>query len=58
MLTAFLRLSMWLAFTGLILWGLWLVGWVIMALFPYTAAITLGIFAVMVFTAWRRSRGH
>lgn len=58
MLNAFLRLSMWLAFTGLILWGLWLVGWVIMALFPYTAAITFGIFAVMAFTAWRRSRGH
>ena len=58
MLNAFLRLSMWLAFTGLILWGLWLVGWVIMALFPYTAAITFGISAVMAFTAWRRSRGH
>lgn len=58
MLNAFLRLSMWLAFTGLILWGLWLVGWAIMALFPYTAAITFGIFVVMAFTAWRRSRGH
>lgn len=58
MLNAFLRLSMWLAFTGLILWGLWLVGWVIMALFPYTVAITFGIFVVMAFIEWRHSRGH
>ena len=58
MLNVFLRLSVSLAFAGLILWGLWLVGWVIMALFPYTAVITLGIFAVMAFTAWRRSRGY
>ncbi|WFG40865.1 hypothetical protein ParaKuw1_00032 [Paracoccus phage ParKuw1] len=58
MIVAALRLAMWLFWTGLILWVLWLVAYGIMAIFPYTAAITVGIFGTMAFIAWRRSRGH
>lgn len=58
MIVAALRFAMWLFWTGLILWVLWLVAYGIMAIFPYTVAITVGIFAVVAVTAGRRSRGH
>lgn len=57
MLNTLLLMSMWIAFIGLILWGLWLVCRIIMALFPYAAAVTFGILVVVAFTAWRRSNG-
>lgn len=46
-----------LAAIGLVFWIIWAVAWIIMYIFPFTAAVTAGMLAVGAFMAWRQSRG-
>ena len=51
----FLRVCMWLFWTGLFLWlGYWALVFIMRA-FPIVAAVAAGMYAAVAVIAWRRS---
>lgn len=54
----FLSLCLLFSVVGAVVWIIYLLSAVAMAVFPYALAVVLGSIAIVASIAWRRSRGH